>query len=204
MVPRSGRPRNPSPAASPMCRPEIARRWAVPVRRRVSRWSAVIRSRTPTTRASTRAPAGPISGSSRSRRESAWRNPSRVERAGGGQPADPGVAGAHVSLARVAVPKQPGLVVEPARVAKPPRGAETDHEPPGLAGDEVRRASTGVFVPRETKASLLPAGARSRRRSRTGCGAGRRRERRRSAPVRTRSSPSSAAGGDAKRWSRGR
>ena len=81
-------------------------------------------------------------------------DPSRVERAGGGQPPDPGVAGAHVSLARVTVPEQPGLIVEPARVAKPPRGSETDHEPPGLAGDEVRRVSAGVFVPRETKAPL--------------------------------------------------
>ena len=69
--------------------------------------------------------------------------------AGGGQPPDPGVAGAHVSLARVTVPEQPGLVVEPARVAKPPRGAKADHEPPGLAGRQYRRIRMPARVPRE-------------------------------------------------------
>ena len=78
-------------------------------------------------------------------------DPSRVERAGRPHPPVPGVVGPNVSLARVAVPEQPGLVVESARVPKPSRGPESDHEPPGLPGDEFREISSRVRVPRETQ-----------------------------------------------------
>ena len=81
-------------------------------------------------------------------------DPSRVEPAGGGQPPDPGVLGSHVPLTRVTVPKQPGLIVETARVAESSRGAEPDHESPGLAGDDFRGRPSGVSVPRETQAAL--------------------------------------------------
>ena len=81
-------------------------------------------------------------------------DPSRVEPAGGGEPPISGVLGPHVPLARVAVPKQPGLVVETARVAESSRGPKPDHESPGLTGDDFRRIPSGVCVPRETQAAF--------------------------------------------------
>ena len=71
----------------------------------------------------------------------------RIERAGARESLDPRVAGPHVTLTRVTLLKQPGLIVEAARVAKPARGPETDCEPPGLAGDQVRRVPMATPVP---------------------------------------------------------